>query len=88
VWIRYYSGQGYYTDGSITSFSGFLIWLNNSNNFSVQFKGQLNYSFVCTNVFDCDFLELRPMCLNIDILRHSRVKLVLSFRVLRLTFCI
>jgi hypothetical protein len=25
VWIRYYSGQGYYTDGSITSFSGFLI---------------------------------------------------------------
>ncbi|XP_048769665.2 uncharacterized protein LOC125675876, partial [Ostrea edulis] len=25
VWVKHYCGQGYYTDGSITTFSGFLI---------------------------------------------------------------
>lgn len=25
VWVRYSSGQGYYSSGSITTFSGFLI---------------------------------------------------------------
>ncbi|XP_048769635.2 uncharacterized protein LOC125675853 [Ostrea edulis] len=25
VWVKHYSGKGYYTDGSITTFSGFLI---------------------------------------------------------------
>ncbi|XP_062596068.1 complement C1q tumor necrosis factor-related protein 3-like [Saccostrea cucullata] len=25
VWVKYYSGTGYYTDGPLTTFSGFLI---------------------------------------------------------------
>jgi hypothetical protein len=27
VWVKRYSGNGYYIDGPITTFSGFLIWL-------------------------------------------------------------